>query len=184
MKTKWFKRIASCLLAISMIFATTNMALAAEVSTESEETMKSNVVVIPASLDDTDTIIMDYTLNVEDSGEITISDDNTGVNPKNNILLYREVPACGTVDCYPQLESYVGFNQNFIVNSTSDSTTGFLAIYLYNPSGKLVSDQWEMGVNETVKWSVFLPSSGQWHLRIVGYLTNAPAYVFAGWEPK
>jgi hypothetical protein len=92
------------------------------------------------------------------------------------------VPTNGSINLYPWLESYIGVSKNFIVNATSNSTSGALLVYLYNPSGKLVSNSWVMGVNEIAKWSVTLPSSGQWRLYIVASGTNASVNIWAKWE--
>lgn len=93
------------------------------------------------------------------------------------------VSANGTADIELELQydGYVG-RKKIYVNAMSDSTSGALLLYLYNPSGTLVSNDWIMGVNELVQWNVVLPPKGTWRLHIVASGTTAPTSVFARWE--
>ena len=99
-----------------------------------------------------------------------------------NYLVKGDVASNGYIDLYPRLESYIGLNKNIIINATSESSSGGLLLYLYNPDGELKSYDWIMGVNETAQWTLFLPSSGEWRLRVYAQGTTASVRVSARWE--
>ncbi len=108
------------------------------------------------------------------------------VNQKSeaNPMVRNWVSPNTSIDLYPTLESYVGLSQKFYVTTRSDSTSGALFLYLYSPSGKLVSKDWIIGDNESTYWTVTLPSSGTWKLHVVAQGTNADVLVGARWQPK
>lgn len=169
MTTNIFKRSISFLLVLIMAVATTSTAFA-----------KENQA---TGLTDEDyTEVSEYILNVSDTGEITLVAEDSEIIPFDNSPVRGVVPSNGYIDLNPTLESYIGFNKNFVVNATSNSTSGALFVYLYKPNGNLQSNDWIMGVNEVVKWSVFLPSSGTWRVRFVAQGTTAPVNVYARWE--
>ena len=114
---------------------------------------------------------------------------NTNVNSLNNstenTLLLRStsgtVPSNGSRTFYINLDNYVGVNKTFLVNATSNSSTGVLFIRLISPRGTEVSQDWIMSVNEVAQWSVFLPSSGQWTVQITSNGTTSSVNVFLNW---
>ena len=160
MTTNIFKRSISFLLVLIMAVATTSTAFA-----------KENQA---TGLTDEDyTEVSEYILNVSDTGEITLVAEDSEIIPFDNSPVRGVVPSNGYI---------IGFNKNFVVNATSNSTSGALFVYLYKPNGNLQSNDWIMGVNEVVKWSVFLPSSGTWRVRFVAQGTTAPVNVYARWE--
>lgn len=55
-------------------------------------------------------------------------------------------------------------------------------LYLYKPNGQLASQDWIIGINEVAQWSFFLPSAGQWRLKLVASGTNDVVEFFARWE--
>lgn len=169
MTTNFLKRSISFLLILIMMATTTCTAFAKEI--------------LPTDLIDEEyTEVSEYILNVSDTGEITLVAEDAEIVPFSNSPVRGIVPSNGYIDLNPTLESYIGFNKNFVVNATSDSTSGALFVYLYKPNGDIQSNDWIMGVNEVVKWSVFLPSSGTWRVRFVAQGTNAPVNVYARWE--
>lgn len=92
------------------------------------------------------------------------------------------VPSNSTATFTVHLDSYIGFSKEFVVNATSNSTTGgVLFIHLISPRGNEVSQDWIMSVNEIASWKVTLPSSGDWTVRISSNGTNAPVNVFMNW---
>lgn len=107
---------------------------------------------------------------------------SSGITPLANNIAQGVVAPGQTINLYLHLDSYIGLSKNFIVNTVSDSTTGALFLYLYDSKGKLVSDDWIMGLNHLYKWSVFLPSSGDYRLEVIAGLTNAPVQIRARWE--
>lgn len=169
MKTKLFKRSISFLLIFVMAMASTCTAFA----NESEASALNG---------EPSTEVAEYLVNVDETGEITLIAENQEIVPYDNSPVRGVVPSNGYIDLNPTLESYIGFTKNFVVNATSDSTSGALFVYLYKPNGNIQSNDWIMGVNEVVKWNVFLPSSGTWRVRFVAQGTTAPVNVYARWE--
>ena len=95
---------------------------------------------------------------------------------------YGVVPSNGTSTFTVHLDNYIGLSKEFVVNATSNSTTGgILFIHLISPRNNEVSQDWIMGVNEIASWKVPLPSSGDWTVRISSNSTNAPVNVFLNW---
>ena len=164
-----FKRSISFLLMLIMVATTTCTAFA-------QENLSTDLA------NEEYTEVSEYILNVSDTGEITLAAEDKKSVPFSNSPVRGIVPSNGYIDLNPTLESYIGFNKNFVVNATSDSTSGALFVYLYKPNGNIQSKDWTMGVNEIVKWSVFLPSSGTWRVRFVAQGTTAPVNVYARWE--
>ena len=86
-----------------------------------------------------------------------------------------------TFVCFPTLSSYIGFNKTFNVVTTSTSTSGAVYVHLYKGEKEL-SDDWIMGVDDVASWSFFLPSSGEYTLKIQAYATNANVDFYAWWS--
>ena len=105
------------------------------------------------------------------------------VMPQENQTIGGTIPSNSSCTYYTNLDSYIGFSKNFCAVSRSDSTSGALYLYLYK-DGKLKSKDWIMGVNETntVKWSMTLPSSGTWEVKVVASGTNAPVTFYGWWQ--
>jgi len=171
MKNKLFRRIASFLLVTLVSFTTMGTAFATETSAGTEDVLALN-----------DITFTEYIIDVDNSGTTTISNGNSDVIIRANSPVSGTCPSNGSLNLYPWLESYIGLSKTFIVNATSNSKSGALLLYLYNPSGKLVSKDWMMGVNQIAKWSVTLPSSGKWRLYVVAQGTTASVNVFARWD--
>ena len=164
MKKRLFKRTISCLLASIMLFATATTSFA------KEEQLECN-----NEAEDAD-IVIDTHVEV-----ISVSVDGSSISTMGNKMEHDVIPANGTVDLYPKLESYVGLNKKFFVNTTSPSDKAGVFLYLYDPDGKLVSHDWVTGTNVAATWSVFLPKSGTWRLYAVGHATEEYVEISAGW---
>lgn len=169
MKHNLFKRSAIFLMIALMLLTSTCTVFAAETTA--------------VALSETENVtVAEYSVNVGTTGEVMVEAINDEVSTFANSPVRGVVPSNSYIDLYPQLESYIGFNKTFIVNATSDSTSGALFLYLYKPNGDLASHDWIMGVNEIAQWSLFLPSSGEWRLRVVAQGTTASVNVYARWE--
>lgn len=107
---------------------------------------------------------------------------NNNVSVLSNDVVRGTVPVGGSITLNVHLDSYIGLKKNFYVSTVSASETGGLLLYLYNPKGKLVSNDWMMGANEMVQWSITLPSSGDWKLKAVAFAVDEPVSVAARWE--
>lgn len=164
MKKRLFKRTISFLLVSIMLLASATTAFA-------EEQPKLGI--------ETEELCTALSTDME---VINISVGDMGIEPMSNQKVFATVPANGTNNLYPKLESYVGLSKTFFVNATSPSSKAGLFLYLYDPDGKLVSHDWVMGTNEAARWSVFLPKSGIWRLYVVGHATEEYVDVWAGWE--
>lgn len=173
MKKRLFKRSLSFLLVAVMLFGTTISVLAKENSNDTD--VAADVINITPDLLNT----IELTDSNIDMEVIEVSID---VNPLSNNQVGAVVPANGTENIYPTLDSYFGLYKTFYVNATSEGTKAGLFLYLYDPNGKLVSDDWIMGTNGAATWDVFLPTSGQWRLYIVALATEKPVVVWAGWK--
>ena len=115
--------------------------------------------------------VAEYTLTADESGNIS---------PRTNNTVGSVIASGQSATYYPNLDSYIGFTKTFVASTKSSSTTGSVHLYLYNNStGKLVSNDWIMGVQDDAQWSVTLPSSGTYRLRVVLSGTNA-SVSFAG----
>ena len=103
--------------------------------------------------------------------------------PRENQTIGGSIPSNQSRTWNTNLDSYVGLNKNFCAVSSSSSTTGALYVYLYK-DGQLKSKDWVMGVNEnrTVTWSMFLPASGTWQVKVVASGTNAPVTFYGWWQ--
>lgn len=173
MKKGLFKRSISFMLAAVMLFASTTTVLAKE---------NSNDTVVETE-DLSITLDLLNTIDLTDSNiDMEVIEVSIDVNSLSNTKVGAVVPANGTENIYPTLDSYFGLYKTFYVNATSEGTKAGLFLYLYDPNGKLVSDDWIMGTNGAAKWDVFLPTSGQWRLYIVALATEKPVTVWAGWE--
>lgn len=91
------------------------------------------------------------------------------INPNERVIQYLEL-------------SDTGFSRKFVANASSESTSGLIEISLYNPDGKLVSNQWVLGVNEAATWTVYFPKKGTWEISALAYLTNEPVLVYFTWS--
>ncbi len=114
-----------------------------------------------------ETIIAEYTINTADYD----NDPVGGTIASNSSATY-----------YPRLSSYIGFTKQFYAGTSSSSSTGMVLLYLYNPSGKLISNDWILGVNDYGSWNFTLPSSGTYTLRVSVQGTTAPVSIAASWE--
>lgn len=153
MKRKSFRRTASLLLAMLMCFTVRNTAFAMEKLNETEKTW------------------LEIMVAGEDEVEALANQPASGVVPSNS-----------GANFYPTLDSYVGISKTIVVNAYSNSNSGALLLYLYNPSHKLVSKNWIMGVNEIVQWKLTLPSSGIWRLYAVAQGTTASVNLYTKWQ--
>lgn len=166
-------KFLSLVLAVVLCFSMTVTAFAAEIHLE-------NATVVPMDTDST--IVLDTTLQSNAYSLVTM-EENDSVNTSDVVTRASTavVPSNGSIDMYPTLLSYTGFTRKFYVSTESESTMGALLLYLYNPNGKLVSEDWIMSVNGAYEWSLFLPSSGQWHLWVVAQGTTADVNIQAKW---
>ena len=110
------------------------------------------------------------------NGNMTVSDPFEGADydtiSENGQTVVLEVP----------LASYFGLTRKFYVTTTSNSTQGAVFLFLYNPSGKLVSDDWITSINGTYEWTLFLPSSGTYRLECIAQGTDAPVDIFVRFQ--
>lgn len=159
MKTKLSKRVWAFLLATMMLLGTAIQAMA--VSTDEATRVENSE----------ETVVASFTL------------DTNSVMPRENQMIGGTIPSNESRTYYTNLDSYIGFTKNFCAVSHSDSTSGALYLYLYK-DGQLKSRDWIMGVNETntVMWSMTLPSSGTWEVRVVASGTNAPVTFYGWWQ--
>lgn len=117
--------------------------------------------------------VAEYTLTADDSGNISA---------RTNNIVGSVIGSGQTVYYYPNLDSYIGFSKTFVAaTSSAGSTTGAVFLYLYNSNGKLVSNDWIMGINDNASWSVTLPSSGTYTLKVVLSGTNGAVSFSAKW---
>ena len=128
------------------------------------------------------TVVGEYFINVNEEGEISCITDKTETNTLENEPETDFIQPNSFVILRPKLDSYIGFTKNFIVNATSESNTGLLFIYLYDPDGNIKSNDWIMGVNQLVRCNVFLPKSGTWTVHLVAQGTTAGVDVYVRWE--
>lgn len=154
--TKLSKKVWAILLATMMLLGTTSQAMAAS---PNESTV------------------------VENSGETEVMSFTLDATPRENQTIGGSIPSNQSRTWNTNLDSYVGLNKNFCAVSSSSSTTGALYVYLYK-DGQLKSKDWVMGVNEnrTVTWSMFLPASGTWQVKVVASGTNAPVTFYGWWQ--
>ncbi|MCI8362024.1 MAG: hypothetical protein HFJ41_02605 [Clostridia bacterium] len=152
MKKKLVKKAVSFLLIFSIFCLNGNIVFAKELVSENQELIQEDISISNGSIS---------TMNSADAGI---------------------VPVRGYIDLYPELDSYIGFNKKITVNATTDSESTFIYLYLYDPNGNLKSNDWIMGSNEIAQWSLFLPSSGTWRLRVISHASTTPVRVFVQWE--
>lgn len=145
MKEKVFKRIVTFLLVSTMIFSTTVSAFAAETNVPKDKV-----------------VVAEYTLIADDSGNFSARQNN---------MVGSVINSNGTATYYPNLDSYIGVSKTFVASTSSSSTSGAVFLTL-SRNGKTVSNDWIMGVNDSASWSVTLPSSGTYTLRVVLSGTN------------
>lgn len=74
-----------------------------------------------------------------------------------------------------------GLFKKLTVNARSESPTGMLILLLYDPNGKLRSNDWLMGVNEVATWDFFWPPEGEWKLEVAAQGTYDKVTVTASW---
>lgn len=88
----------------------------------------------------------------------------------------------GSGECTLYLGHYIGLYKNVLIVTKSDSNQGILIAQLFGPNGNLVSDDWYLDPNGTHTFSMFLPSDGEYTLRVYAQGTAAPVVVQAYWE--
>lgn len=157
MKGNFIKRLSSFILATAMMMGTA-------VTASAEET-----AVTGQSIDE----------SICDSNVASIASMST----RSSTL--GTVPAGGTAEFRLYLPSYVGFTKQFHASTTClGESSGAIMIQLYNESGKLVSDDWIMGTNEPngVYWTLFLPSSGTYTIKVIGHATDKNVSFGAWWQ--
>ena len=116
---------------------------------------------------------------VEAKAEVGSAD---GVTPLyDNPVVKGTLAPGGSLTLYPTLASYVGLSRYFSFSATSDGT-GVIYYELYDPKGKLISDDWIVSVNRTENVSFFLPSSGTYTFKAYSWGTTEDANVYAWWE--
>ena len=113
----------------------------------------------------------------------SITENTFDINPmstseKRSVTL----PINGSDDLYINLDNYIGLTRRIYFNATCSSNSGAVFLYVYSPRGTLVSDDWIIGVNEAANWSVFLPSSGEWHIHAVAQGNAAEVELHAVWQ--
>ena len=153
MRNKLIKRITSLALTIIMSFMVCGVAFAADAH-EGTAGLKQNCI-----------------------DAVSVTSDDPFANS-----VYGTVPCNGAIDMYPTLSSYIGLTRKFYVSTSSQSTQGALFLYLYNSNGKLVSNDWIMSINGVYEWTLFLPSSGKYHLRVIAQGTDADVEIAAKWQ--
>lgn len=47
------------------------------------------------------------------------------------------------------------------------TNSGVVFVYLYNPNGKLISNDWMMGINDSASWTVWNVGAGQYTCKLV-----------------
>ena len=147
MKEKFLKRIGCLLVVVTMVFGTAVSAFAAETN----EVDKQN---------DEKTVVADYTLQADNEGNV--------ISVRSNNVVGSVIQSGQSATYYPNLDSYIGINKSFVAMTSCNNNSGAVYLYLYkNDTGKLVSNDWIMGVNDQATWTVTLPSSGTYRLRVV-----------------
>ena len=125
---------------------------------------------------DKGTVLAEYTFNVDTNGSASTLGDYYDNDP-----VITDVPSFKTGYLYPNLSKYFGLTKAFHVSTSSDQSSCGIFLYLYNPDGDLVSDDWSMGVNDYAYLTLFLPSSGTYTLKIVN-MSDETVNVAAFWE--
>lgn len=110
--------------------------------------------------------VAEYTFTVDEADVASVASTFA------NVKVSGTVQPNTTCVCFPTLSSYVGLNKTFNVVTTSNSTSGAVYVYLYKGE-KMVSNDWIMGVDDVAAWSLFLPSSGEYTLKIQAYATKS-----------
>lgn len=81
----------------------------------------------------------------------------------------QTLPAKGTVNLYPTLNSYIGLYKTFYFcayNTYYDTKpTGTVRVYVYKPNGNLLR-YFEVGVDEAYRETFFLPPSGKYTVQV------------------
>lgn len=144
MNKRVFNRIIAFLIATTMIFGSTVSIFAAEINQADKK------------------VIAEYTLTADNSGNFSV---------RTNNMVGSVINSNGSATYYPNLDSYIGINKTFVASTSSSSTSGAVFLTL-SRNGKTVSNDWIMGVNDSASWSVTLPSSGTYTLRVVLNGTN------------
>lgn len=178
MKSTILRRILSFVLVMFLVLAMPNNSFAAEVHSDGYDVETDNTIPIPDEINGT--VIFEESFDNPSLIMTTIPEPQESLNAVARSST-NVVPSNGSIDMYPTLLSYTGFTRDFYVSTESSSTSGALLLYLYNPSGKLVSHDWLMGINDAYQWTLFLPSSGQWHLWVVAQGTTADVNIQAKW---
>lgn len=155
MKKKFLKRLFTLCMACVFMIGMSIPAFAATLPDEGED------------------IVAEYTINAS-STEIAVLNNSSTVS--------GTAPSNGVGYAYPHLDSYIGFSKVFHIVTSSSGTSGAVLLYLYNEKGKLVSNDWIMGVNDGWSWKLTLPSSGTYTLKVCAQGTTAPVKFTCQWE--
>lgn len=160
MKLKVMKRIGTFLLVGAMVLGMSVPAFAAEIDKDKSE-------------QPTGTMVAEYTIDSTEDEVVPLYDNDPvgSTIPSNGSAIYK-----------PSLSSYIGLSKTFYASTASDSTSGMVLLYLYNANGKLISNDWVLGVNDYGSWSFTLPSSGIYTLKVYVQGTTAPVHFGASWE--
>lgn len=110
----------------------------------------------------------------------TVSEQNTVVSRANTAVTTTVYPnESKTLKVH--LDMYMGLSKDFMLSATSDAKAGMIIVHLYNPLGNLVSNDWMIGINETVKTSIFAAMPGDWTLVVASNCPDGPVKVSAKW---
>lgn len=115
------------------------------------------------------------------SGMCDIHSLEENYETRNVKAISGTIPSNGEKSYIINLPS-TSITKQFIINAVSESTSGALFIFLYDPNGNQVSTDWIMGINEIASWPFLFPKSGDWTVRIIATGTNAPVNVFIRWN--
>lgn len=123
-----------------------------------------------------------FAAEMENSNEVTIA----GSASDENVVPLADTAVTGTVlpwnstTLWPHLSSYIGFSKTIRITTQSSGGNGGVDIELVK-DGNLKSDgNWLMGVNDVGEWTLTLPSSGNYELRVHNK-SDATIFVIAQW---
>lgn len=88
----------------------------------------------------------------------------------------------GTINIYPYLEQGSIFGRTICIRTSSSSSTGAIFLYLYDKNGKLVSNDWIMGVNDSLNKYMGWADYGTYTLKIVAQVNQQPVTIDAWWQ--